>query len=323
MTIPLRRPGRSVAVSPPPRHGELPQLSRLHCDTGLLRIGSFAAHPSDPRFAAAGQMQRHEFVFPRTSVRIHHEGRRPFVADPTVVTYYNRGAPYTRSAASAEGDRCDWFAVAPEALLEVVRTYDASAEERPDHPFPFTHGPSDATSYRWQRLAVAHAARGPVDALYVEELMLRVLGRVLRLAFEHERRPAPAVAAARARDLPERVQLVLADRFAEPLSLAALAREVASSPFHLCRTFRAGTGTTLARYRTELRLRHALERAAEPRADLTDVALDAGFSSHSHFTAAFKATFGETPSAFRRAASGERVAAARRRLSLLGRAATR
>ena len=307
-------PGHVVAA-PPPRRGELPPLSRLHCDTGLLRIGSFGVHPSDPRFAAAGQMLRHEFVFPRTSVRIHRAGERPFVADPTVVTYYNRSDPYTRSKASDEGDRCDWFAVEPSALLEVVRAHEPAAEERPDRPFPFTHGPSDAVSYRWQRIAVTHAAAGPVDALFLEEIVLRVLARVLALAYEgraDSRATAPRPA--RARELAHRVQLVLADRFAEPTTLPQLAREVASSPFHLCRAFRAATGVTLARYRNELRLRRALEATAEPRADLTAVALDSGFSSHSHFTAAFKATFGETPSSFRRAANGERLAKARQRL---------
>ena len=56
-----------------------------------------------------------------------------------------------------------------------------------------------------------------------------------------------------------------------------------------------------------MRLRTALERAADPGADLTDLALDLGYSSHSHFTAAFRKAFGVTPSAFRRKATGQRV----------------
>jgi AraC-like DNA-binding protein len=34
---------------------------------------------------------------------------------------------------------------------------------------------------------------------------------------------------------------------------------------------------------------------------LTEVALDLGYSSHSHFSAAFRALFGVTPSSVRRA----------------------
>ena len=38
-----------------------------------------------------------------------------------------------------------------------------------------------------------------------------------------------------------------------------------------------------------------------------DVALDLGYSSHSHFTAAFRQAFGIAPSAFRRKATAEAV----------------
>jgi AraC-like DNA-binding protein len=42
----------------------------------------------------------------------------------------------------------------------------------------------------------------------------------------------------------------------------------------------------------------ALEPLADGAGDLTRIALDLGFSSHSHFTAAFRRHFGLTPSAF-------------------------
>jgi AraC-like DNA-binding protein len=42
--------------------------------------------------------------------------------------------------------------------------------------------------------------------------------------------------------------------------------------------------------------------------DLTSIALDAGFASHSHFTARFRGFFGCTPAALRRTASASRLA---------------
>jgi AraC-like DNA-binding protein len=48
-----------------------------------------------------------------------------------------------------------------------------------------------------------------------------------------------------------------------------------------------------------VRLRTSLERIAEPGADLTSIALDLGFSSHSHFTDVFRREFGSTPSEVR------------------------
>jgi AraC-like DNA-binding protein len=49
-----------------------------------------------------------------------------------------------------------------------------------------------------------------------------------------------------------------------------------------------------------LRLQHAAFALAEGANDLSRLALDLGFSSHSHFAQAFRAHFGATPSQFRR-----------------------
>jgi AraC family transcriptional regulator len=67
----------------------------------------------------------------------------------------------------------------------------------------------------------------------------------------------------------------------------------------LCRSFRNVTGHTLHRQLTVLRLRASLEAVAERGQDLTHVALDHGFNSHSHFSAAFRREYGMTPSAWR------------------------
>ena len=57
----------------------------------------------------------------------------------------------------------------------------------------------------------------------------------------------------------------------------------------------------LHQYQTNLRLRHALERLAEDvTADLTMLALELGFSSHAHFTAAFRRAFQVAPSRSRK-----------------------
>jgi AraC-like DNA-binding protein len=51
-------------------------------------------------------------------------------------------------------------------------------------------------------------------------------------------------------------------------------------------------------YRNDVRLRLSLEAVLEG-GDLSQIALESGFSSHSHFTAAFRAHFGVTPSTTR------------------------
>jgi AraC-like DNA-binding protein len=94
------------------------------------------------------------------------------------------------------------------------------------------------------------------------------------------------------------VQETIAMRFGERLTLADLAHTAGCSSFHLARIFRAQMGTTLHAHLTQVRLRAAMERLV-PRADLAGLSFELGFSSHSHFTSAFRRAFGATPSAVR------------------------
>jgi len=63
--------------------------------------------------------------------------------------------------------------------------------------------------------------------------------------------------------------------------------------------FRRQTGFSLHQYRTQLRLRLALERLPESAGSLTSLAFELGFASHSHFTDTFRREFGVAPSAVR------------------------
>ena len=292
--------------------------SRLLLDTGIVRVGRFSISPRHPNFSREGEIRRHEFVFPRTSVWIEHPGRPAFVADATIVTFYNRNQPYARRELSPEGDRCDWYAVDDAVLESVVRALDPAVEDRPHRPFRFTHGPVDAVSYARQRLVAHHVAGTPSpDALFVEEEMIAVLARVLRNAYERAGsgdRP-PLGWPRDAGDIVSRARTFALAHVDEKLTLSRFAAALGCTPFRLCHAVRAVTGGTLHAWLVRLRLQLSLERVAEPRSDLTQVALDLGFSSHSHFTAAFRRAFGLTPSRFRRAASGREMASAARRLA--------
>jgi AraC-like DNA-binding protein len=155
------------------------------------------------------------------------------------------------------------------------------------------HAPVDAATYALQRRVYERAAAGG-DALFVEEGALELLHRVTARAYG-----APRACAGQHREAAEAVRVLLARRFREPLPLAAIARAVGWSPFALARAFRSATGTSIHRHRTELRLYASLERVLQRGSDLTEIALDVGFSSHSHFTSAFRAAFGVTPAAMR------------------------
>jgi len=267
----------------------------------LVRVGRWRCPADHPQFLDSGPSSDALFVFPREGVWIEHDGEDPFVADANTVTYYNKGQCYRRRKLSAHGDQCEWFAVAPEAIAETLSAHEPAAIDRAHTPFPFTRGPSDPDSYLRQRVLFRHVSneRNP-DRLYVEEAALSILGDVARLAYAHGT-ALPKVRRSRHREieLSEAARDVIARRFKENLSLLEIARAVGSSVFHLARVFKTRTGFSLHGYRNQLRLRAALERLRDPDSDLIDIALDLGFSSHSHFTETFRRNFGKTPSTVR------------------------
>ena len=280
-------------------------VEQLLFDSALARVGAFRCPAGHPLFSDSGPIVNPVFVFPRTAVWIQHDGRAPFLSDPTIATLYNRGQTYRRKPLNGDDDHCDWFALAPALLAEIAGGRDPHATERPEQPFAQAQTAVDSHTYLFQRQLVEALAAGLCDPLFVEENIVWLAIRILESAADRAGLPQPrnrvsARPVRLHREHAEHARQILSVRFSEASSLGELARLIGVSVFHLCRVFRRQTGLTLHEYRTELRLRHALERLPKPGADLTQIALELGFSSHSHFTAAFRRTFGLTPSAFAR-----------------------
>lgn len=103
------------------------------------------------------------------------------------------------------------------------------------------------------------------------------------------------------RELAVAVQSALMAAPNAPHRIADVAAELGVSPFHLARVFRAETGTTVHQYLLRIRMKQALSRLHAGEPHLSRLALDLGFSSHSHFTETFRRHFGESPARLRAA----------------------
>ena len=101
--------------------------------------------------------------------------------------------------------------------------------------------------------------------------------------------------------LVDRAKLALSGDLSRRWTLAEIAAEVGVSPVYLTQVFQQVEAMPLYRYQLHLRLARALHRLADCD-DLTALGVELGFSSHSHFTAAFRKAYGRTPSQFRAAA---------------------
>jgi AraC family transcriptional regulator len=95
-----------------------------------------------------------------------------------------------------------------------------------------------------------------------------------------------------------RAKAVLHDCPEGRLSLSQIASDLGVTSIYLTQCFKRSEGMPLYRYQTLLRLSRALDRLPE-RDDITDLAFELGFSSHSHFTAVFRNELGTTPSQYR------------------------
>lgn len=93
----------------------------------------------------------------------------------------------------------------------------------------------------------------------------------------------------------EKVIALLRDKLAEPPTLEEIGRAVGCSPYHLSRTFSAATGQTISQYLRQLRMERAAELLRSGRFNVTEAALEVGYSSLSHFSQTFHETFGCCP----------------------------
>jgi AraC family transcriptional regulator len=100
----------------------------------------------------------------------------------------------------------------------------------------------------------------------------------------------------------------IADRLNEEpnssLRLGELARGAQVHPVHLSRSFFAHYGVTLGEHRRRRRIEWARDRLIEGDRSIAELALDAGYCDQAHFTRAFRARFGLSPTEFRRLERG-------------------
>ena len=235
-----------------------------------------------------------QLIFPYRGVYVHHVGHDEAVAEANQVLFFNANEGYRISHPVAGGDASLTLVIRESQLRELA-------------PRAFLRGGA-GLAFRQQRLRIdargqvlvallRHSLRhGIAEGLEAESLALTLVQRALGPRTSH----AAGASFARRR-LVDRVKLVLASDLARRWTLADIAAETRCSPVYLTQVFQQVEGLPLYRYQLRLRLARALDLVAQYD-DLTALGLDLGFSSHSHFSAAFRAAYGCPPSEFRQSA---------------------
>ena len=264
-------------------------------------IGEFDCGPDDWRWRSENWIGADlHIVFPRTAVWIEPPGHDPLLATVNEVLRYEPDARYRRRLAAREGDHCT-FVLVEAALADQLGIAGRARSEGAAAWPALLHHQVPIGIFATQRAVHASIRRGEADPLMVDETTLDLMVAVASLGggspspppSDRRRRRSAAVEAV------EAVKWRLAGTDPPP-TLAGLAAEVHHSPFHLARVFRRATGSTIHSYGRQVRLRRSLDAVLDGGRSLTEVALDHGFSSHSHYTREFSRCFGRPPSEVRR-----------------------
>jgi AraC family transcriptional regulator len=230
------------------------------------------------------------FVFPFRGVYLRHVGTDQAVADANHVLFFNAQQGYQVSHPVRGGDTSLVVSVSPSMLAELVPKNLLN----PGEPLKFNlqHMRIDARAQALVMLLNHSLRNGSIEPLEAEGLSLTLISRAVG-----PRTARASGATYSRRRLVDRVKVLLAGDLSRRWTLAEIAAEIRGSPVYLTQAFQQVEGMPLYRYHLRLRLARALDLIAE-RDDLSALAQDLGFSSHSHFSAAFKQAYGRTPSEF-------------------------
>jgi AraC-like DNA-binding protein len=195
------------------------------------------------------------------------------------------------------GDRCIAFHFSPEFVESVVSELPGARQ------LAFTLPNLPPLPELIPVVADVAAACNASDEASFEELALSLVAKVGTAltgisssagAKQFARRPSPRDQ----RRVTEALRRIEA-QCDQPLSLQQLATEVAMSPYHFLRTFRAVAGMAPHQFLLHTRLQRAAMRLRCSGDAIATVALEAGFSDLSTFNRRFRRLLGVSPGAYR------------------------
>ncbi|SRR6266508_1678466 len=231
-------------------------------------------------------------VFPYRGVYVRHLGKSDAVAEANQVLFFNEAEGYRVSHPISGGDasldlKMDDAAVRELAPKGLVRQGSMVA-------FQHHRLRIDPRTQALVALLRHSLSRNVAETLEAETLALTLVRRALGERTSHAAGASPG-----RRKLVDRAKLVLSTDLTRRWTLAEIGAEVGVSPVYLTQVFQQVEAMPLYRYHLRLRLARALDLLGRYD-DLTTLSVDLGFSSHSHFSAAFRQAYGRTPAEFQR-----------------------
>ena len=265
-------------------------VSRL-LDSGTVTVRNVECRGSCRHRSAEECASHTHFVFPYRGLYLRHVGKNLAVADANHVLFFNEAQGYRVSHPVAGGDSSLVLSV-PNALLAELMPKSLQAPGA-ELAFNQQHLRIDARAQALVMLLKHSLRQGAIEPLEAEGLTLTLLARAIGPRTSRASGATPA-----RRRLVDRIKVLLSSDLSRRWSLAEIAAQTRGSPVYLTQVFQQAEGLPLYRYHLRLRLARALDLIPE-RQDLSSLAQDLGFSSHSHFSAAFRQAYAMTPAQYR------------------------
>jgi AraC-like DNA-binding protein len=231
-------------------------------------------------------------VFPYRGVYVRHVGRHESVAEGNQVVLFNKGEDYRISHPVEGGDACLSVGVAEHWLEELAPKEEMRGGD--ELAFRRQRRRIDARTQALVATLRYSLDRHVAETLEAESLTLTLIRRALGERTSHTTRGSIG-----RQKLVDRAKLLLSSAPARRWTLGDIGAAIGVSPVYLTQVFQQVEGMPLYRYQLRLRLARALDLLGRYE-DLTTLSMDLGFSSHSHFSSAFRQTYGRTPAEFQR-----------------------
>lgn len=272
-------------------------------DSELLTIRHAVARPpnSDVEHGAADVI-----LLPIAGVFAKHDSpKQHVIANSNHAIFLGYGKPYRISFPGDVGDESLVLQFSKEALADLL--VEMAGVENLYSPRLNTHCLLSPSTVLKRDLLWRCLVQGTATSLAIEEICVSMLAESVRAACKDNRVKAPARHAftmSRRRQQVEIVKEVISLYPTQEWTLDTLARQANTSPYHLARVFREEVGVPVHQYLIRTRLGQALEIMRTASTSLTDIALETGFSTSSHFSSSFRSVFGITPSQLRSRMNG-------------------
>lgn len=294
----IEAPGAALLARFAPLADDVPDLRvPLHAGgVGTVTLLSVSA----PNASPTGYNSHFQVALPIVGLFTWAVGRTRTIVDANTALFISAGQDYAETHPIAGlGHACALIDPCPH-IVEEMRALRALG---PSDPFEAVTRTASARgqmlAHRLMRLSAEQANAG-------DELIVAFLLELARADAPPPSR-APRKVVAKAKEFIHELR-------GRKLSLDAAATAIGVSPIYLTQTFKASEGIPLYRHYLNVRLSQALGQLPHC-PSITNLALELGFSSHSHFSAAFFARFGVSPSEYREMSRAQRNTGGFERLS--------